>query len=144
MRIGQVAHRYLPSIGGIENYVYRLARDLSQGGHSVEIFTTTPDPSQTPAGVGVHSVNAILPGSTNPIPIGLFKLLRATKCLIGGPGVQGFGNRTSNPCLCRNSASQSKPSLHLSRPRDRCFGFAFETKFSFERSGRNQRNWNRD
>ncbi len=79
MRIGQVSHRYLPSIGGIENYVYRLSRDLSRRGHEVEIFTTTPSAISSPPGVAVHSVRTIPGFDRNPIPVGLHKQLQLSK-----------------------------------------------------------------
>jgi len=79
MRIGQVSHRYLPSIGGIENYVYRLSRDLSRMGHEVEIFTATPAAVSSPPGVVVRSVRTVPIFDTNPIPIGLHRQLQVSK-----------------------------------------------------------------
>jgi len=40
MKIAQVCHTFLPHIGGIELYVYRLARDLFKKGAEVEVITT--------------------------------------------------------------------------------------------------------
>lgn len=40
MRIGQVPHRYYPSVGGIENYVRRLKGSLERRGHEVNVYTT--------------------------------------------------------------------------------------------------------
>src|SRR3989344_205610 len=40
MKIAQVTHNYLPHIGGIEFYVYRLTRDLEREGNFVNILTT--------------------------------------------------------------------------------------------------------
>lgn len=40
MRIGQVPHRYYPSMGGIENYVRRLKGSLERRGHEVRVYTT--------------------------------------------------------------------------------------------------------
>lgn len=40
MKIGQVSHSYPPRIGGIENYVYRLKRSLSEKGNEVNVYTT--------------------------------------------------------------------------------------------------------
>jgi glycosyltransferase involved in cell wall biosynthesis len=40
MNVAQVSHLYRPSIGGIENYSYRLANSLRESGHSVSVVTT--------------------------------------------------------------------------------------------------------
>jgi glycosyltransferase involved in cell wall biosynthesis len=40
MRIGQVVHSYLPRIGGVANYIYRLKSLLKSQGHKVTIYTT--------------------------------------------------------------------------------------------------------
>ncbi|MBV0925213.1 glycosyltransferase family 4 protein [Halomicroarcula limicola] len=40
MEIIQVPHLYRPSIGGIENYAYRLNNSLSDAGHTTETITT--------------------------------------------------------------------------------------------------------
>jgi glycosyltransferase involved in cell wall biosynthesis len=40
MEILQVSHLYRPSIGGIENYSYRLANSLREADHSVSTITT--------------------------------------------------------------------------------------------------------
>jgi glycosyltransferase involved in cell wall biosynthesis len=40
MDVVQVSHLYRPSIGGIENYSYRLANSLRESGHSVSVITT--------------------------------------------------------------------------------------------------------
>lgn len=40
MDITHVTHLYRPSIGGIENYVHRLARSHREAGHDVSIVTT--------------------------------------------------------------------------------------------------------
>jgi len=40
MRIGQISHRYYPSVGGIENYVRRLKGSLEKMGHEVTVYTT--------------------------------------------------------------------------------------------------------
>jgi glycosyltransferase involved in cell wall biosynthesis len=39
-KIAQVSHRYLPSVGGIELYVYRLTEDLQKLGKNVEVIST--------------------------------------------------------------------------------------------------------
>lgn len=41
MKIGHVTHIYLPHIGGIENYIYRLKSLHESQGHRVTIYTTT-------------------------------------------------------------------------------------------------------
>jgi len=40
MRIALVCHTFLPNIGGIEIYTYRLARDLKQKGEEVYVLST--------------------------------------------------------------------------------------------------------
>jgi glycosyltransferase involved in cell wall biosynthesis len=40
MKIGQISHVYPPSIGGLENYVYRLKQSLENKGNEVTIYTT--------------------------------------------------------------------------------------------------------
>jgi len=40
MKIGQISHVYLPNIGGIENYVYRLSSFLQSRNEKVTIYTT--------------------------------------------------------------------------------------------------------
>lgn len=40
MRVGQISHLYRPSIGGIENYVYRLNESARARGHDVSTYTT--------------------------------------------------------------------------------------------------------
>jgi glycosyltransferase involved in cell wall biosynthesis len=40
MKVAQVCHRYLPCIGGIELYVYRLTEDLRKRGMHTEVLTT--------------------------------------------------------------------------------------------------------
>lgn len=40
MKVAQVPHSYLPTIGGIQNYVCHLSRDLLNEGIHVEILTT--------------------------------------------------------------------------------------------------------
>jgi len=40
MKIAQVSHRYLPCVGGIELYVYRLSEDLQKLGMNVDVLST--------------------------------------------------------------------------------------------------------
>jgi len=40
MKIGHISHVYLPNIGGIENYVYRLSSFLQSRNETVIIYTT--------------------------------------------------------------------------------------------------------
>jgi glycosyltransferase involved in cell wall biosynthesis len=40
IKVGHVTHSYLPNIGGIENYIKRLAQSLEKRGHRVSIYTT--------------------------------------------------------------------------------------------------------
>jgi len=40
MKIAQVSHRYLPCVGGIELYVYRLTEDLQKLGMKVDVLST--------------------------------------------------------------------------------------------------------
>ena len=40
MKIAQVSHAYLPHVGGIQNYVYRLKNSFEEKGHKVIIYTT--------------------------------------------------------------------------------------------------------
>ena len=40
MKIGQISQVYLPHIGGLENYVYRLKQSLENKGNEVTVYTT--------------------------------------------------------------------------------------------------------
>lgn len=40
MNVIQVSHRYRPSIGGIENYCYRLTESIRKSGYSTSVITT--------------------------------------------------------------------------------------------------------
>ena len=40
MKVVSISHRYRPSIGGLENYCYRLSNSLRDRGHDVSIITT--------------------------------------------------------------------------------------------------------
>ncbi|MBQ7363397.1 MAG: glycosyltransferase family 4 protein [Clostridia bacterium] len=42
-RICLVSSQYLPHVGGVENYVYNLSRELARRGHSVTIVTSLAD-----------------------------------------------------------------------------------------------------
>src|SRR5438067_3999559 len=79
MRIIQVAHRTLPHIGGIENYVHRLSRDLALSGHLVEVFTTRSDPRNAPSEPGTTTFPTLFSGRRNPIPLGLSRALRRSR-----------------------------------------------------------------
>src|SRR2546430_10520634 len=79
MRVGQVAHKFFPSIGGIESYVGRLARDLSAVGDSVTIFTTTSSENQRRDRFDVCTIPSILRQSRNPLPIGALRIIDQRK-----------------------------------------------------------------
>src|SRR6266566_5414633 len=79
MKIGQVAHRFVPSIGGIQNYVNRLSRDLSAKGNSVTIFTTTDSPATLGDSIHIRTVRSIFRESRNPLPIGTLRLINEAK-----------------------------------------------------------------
>jgi len=40
MKIGQISHVYPPSVGGLENYVFRLKQSLEKKGAEVRVYTT--------------------------------------------------------------------------------------------------------
>ena len=79
MKIGQVTHRFLPSIGGIENYVSRLSRDLAAEGDSVTIFTTTDSPAKARDSIRIQTIPSILQKGRNPVPMGELDLIKAAK-----------------------------------------------------------------
>jgi glycosyltransferase involved in cell wall biosynthesis len=61
LSIALVTDWSLPRIGGIERHVAGLARALAVRGHSVHLFTTTPDASAMD-GVHVHRVRTAMVG----------------------------------------------------------------------------------
>ena len=78
MKIAQVSHSYLPVIGGIQNYVYRLSRDILTEGSQVEVLTTDIDINKKDFekmdrkfGFEVKYFHSYLTILGNPFPLGL-------------------------------------------------------------------------
>ena len=78
MKIAQVSHSYLPVIGGIQNYVYRLSRDILTEGSQVEVLTTDIDINEKDFekmnrkfGFEVKYFHSYLTILGNPFPLGL-------------------------------------------------------------------------
>jgi len=69
MRIGQVSHRFRPSVGGIENYAYRLSRDLHARGHEVVVFTTTPADPVLGNQFRHEHIPSLIRSGRNPFPL---------------------------------------------------------------------------
>ncbi len=78
MRIAQVPHSFLPNLGGIQNYVCRLSRDLANENFQVEVLTTDININKT----AIHRTNknynfqvkyfhSYLTILGNPFPLGL-------------------------------------------------------------------------
>jgi glycosyltransferase involved in cell wall biosynthesis len=83
MDVGQVTHRYRPSVGGIENYVHRLNGSLRERGHGVSTFTT--DASLDGGGTPVEDERVVY-GKTvaaplrNPFSVDLYRAVRDSDC----------------------------------------------------------------
>lgn len=81
MEVTQVTHKYLPSIGGIENYAARLTDSLRASGNSVSVLTTDlslRDGQSVPENPGVTYCDTTASISRNPVSIDLYRRLRAT------------------------------------------------------------------
>lgn len=80
MDIVQVSHLYRPSIGGIENYSYRLTNSLRDSGHSVSVITTdtslanNDSPLSAEADVTYCETTATV--LRNPLSIDLYRAVR--------------------------------------------------------------------
>jgi glycosyltransferase involved in cell wall biosynthesis len=80
MDITQVSHLYRPSIGGIENYSYRLTNSLRGSGHSVSVVTTDASlandrsPLSVEADVTYCKTTATV--LRNPLSIELYRAVR--------------------------------------------------------------------
>ncbi|MUV88838.1 glycosyltransferase [Halapricum sp. CBA1109] len=80
--IAQVPHLYRPSIGGIENYVYRLNRSAEAAGHDVTTYTTDRSlqdaSSQSTVDGRVHYCDTDLSLLRNPVSRELYRRLDAS------------------------------------------------------------------
>jgi glycosyltransferase involved in cell wall biosynthesis len=80
MDVAQVSHLYRPSIGGIENYVYRLNESARAAGHDVTTYTTdlslANDASPLSTGEDVHYCETDFDILRNPLSVGLHRRLR--------------------------------------------------------------------
>src|SRR5437867_13443560 len=77
MRIAQVSHKFPPSIGGIENYVHRLSRDLAAEGHLVTVITTSKHPAPLLESIVIRQLPSILSKRRNPIPFRTLSCLQS-------------------------------------------------------------------
>jgi len=76
MKIAQVAHNYLPHIGGIEFYVKRLVDSLNEKGATTEVLTTdmgTSDEGRKPEARYFKTSFSFM---RNPLPLDLIKHLK--------------------------------------------------------------------
>lgn len=82
MNIAQVSHCYRPSIGGIENYVYRLNESARAKGHAVTTYTTDlsrhNEESPLPTESHVHYCETTASILRNPLSIELHRRLRSS------------------------------------------------------------------
>ncbi len=81
MKILQVPARFHPYIGGVENYVYELSKQLVKQGHGVKVFCANePASSKAQEQIGGIEVNRLRYigkiANTNIMPILPFKLLK--------------------------------------------------------------------
>ena len=75
--IAQVCHKYLPSVGGIELYVYRLAKDLLRRGRRVDVLTTDMQTLPSDRRPEARYFKTTFSFMRNPFSFGLLKHLRA-------------------------------------------------------------------
>jgi glycosyltransferase involved in cell wall biosynthesis len=61
LSIGLITDWCPPRVGGVERHVAGLAQALAQRGHTVHLFTTTPNPSAI-AGVTMHAIRTAMVG----------------------------------------------------------------------------------
>jgi len=82
MNIAQVSHCYRPSIGGIENYVYRLNESARANGHTVTTYTTDlsrhNEDSPLPTESAVHYCETTASILRNPLSIELHRRIRSS------------------------------------------------------------------
>ena len=78
MKIAQVTRSFLPTTGGVQNYVYRLSRDILKKGFFVEVLTTDAGLNKTDSkkinsefGFEVIYFHSYLTILRNPFPLGL-------------------------------------------------------------------------
>jgi glycosyltransferase involved in cell wall biosynthesis len=80
MHLCQVSHLYRPSIGGIENYVYRLNASARADGHTVTTYTTdlslSNDQSPLDTGEQVQYCETNLAPLRNPLSVELYRRVR--------------------------------------------------------------------
>lgn len=80
MKIVQISHLYRPSIGGIENYSYRLTNSLQEAGHSVSIITTNAslsnDESPLSSESNVEYCSTQMSIFRNPLSLELYNRVR--------------------------------------------------------------------
>jgi glycosyltransferase involved in cell wall biosynthesis len=80
MDVVQVSHLYRPSIGGIENYSYRLTNSLRESGHSVSVITTDAslanDRSPLSTETDVRYCGTTATVLRNPLSIELYRAVR--------------------------------------------------------------------
>jgi len=82
MDITQISHLYRPSIGGIENYSYRLTNSLRESGHSVSTITTDRsfenDRSPLDADPAVRYCETTATLLRNPFSIELYRAVKGS------------------------------------------------------------------
>jgi len=79
MKIAQVCHTYLPHIGGLEFYVYRLSRDLKKRGADVEVITTTlglEDNKTIKSKFPINYFKVTLNFIRNPFSLGMYRYFK--------------------------------------------------------------------
>ena len=83
MDVAQVSHRYRPSIGGIENYVYRLNESIRENGDTVTTYTSDlsirNEASPLSAGDDVYYCKTTASVVRNPLSVELYRKVRASE-----------------------------------------------------------------
>lgn len=80
MRIALVAPYYPPEVGGVERHVERLATELVDRGHSVDVFCAAGrNQVEKVRGVTVRRSRSVLPGRAYPFAPGLWRELHTRR-----------------------------------------------------------------
>ena len=77
MRIAQICHRYVPSIGGIEFYVQRLIKDSLKRGVEMEVLTTDLGTPLAGRRKEAHYFKTLFSFMGNPFSFGLLRHLQS-------------------------------------------------------------------
>lgn len=121
MRILQVVERYNPRIGGVENHVYHLSREMAQLGHDVSVVTShsiaaTDVRGISNAGVTLHPSLSTLPNyeiSEAGVRVHRFKPTIGLYTLLFTPGMISylFRHMTENDIIHVHSYLHAEPTV---------------------------------